>query len=1118
MLKELMIRMQYEPTVLLFGKNYNDVSRFVLDYTWNCVVTTNCEIELAKLLDNGRRTIRQVTKSEDIQSSIMDKRDLHIIRLFGETYPENIIDDLALEDISDGAVAMLSRISKAIKYNGIILIESFDEKYLSNKEFRKAFKELYTNQKQIYIFSCKNKDKYLEDLEANGIAVLVDCSINEFFLEYIVQNDEEYESEIDSDSVHIYVNAEKNSILSKVEKKYLLETESFATLLNLELINKLKVPNNMYKDYFYLFLKNSVREPQWFGFNYGFNIRRKYEEVLYSNVKIGLETTGKTSSKPILLVGQTGTGKSIALASIAHTIFNEKKYPVVYINNPDINFFSSIEYKNEKIEKSYSSAFNALDALLQKIEDLGAKAVFLVWDTSSYSSGRDKCFKLYRALLARGRKVCLLCTAYELGNQNRSTEIDESYIEISLLNKKFIECKATVEISDELKQLKTILSEKCKMDEKDIDQIVRYSRTTNNYLFMLYHMFEAIRHNLSQGVFREAFANLENLDNIIEEDLITNDTSNYPFKELFKNMGKDLANAGIINENINNDNLDRKKIEFAKEDFIRSIAICSQFKLKIPYDYALRILGTYNYKIIQEISKSTFFIISEDTYGDYEISIRTPLEARMYINAKGMSQEGEVECLIKMMEMMKANGDYGGYKEVHLCEKLIRIMGPNHNENRYRYKKYYDKIIDSLKNLRENRNIWEPMLISQELTYLRECYGNDNNLDKKIRIEALEKAVAIANAVLDSSEVANRRVSVGVRNAISVELANSKILLYQLKESKDSILYKEIRRDLRNVIRLDKSNYHAYVTLLKGFVIEYKNESDEIKKLELLELMCAAIDELIVENPDVEDSEYFQRKVTEIYSYLPEKERVNEYMDELVNNGSSAGLYIISRKILLENEVDFRKTIHNKEQLQACEKVYHLLNNEQYRIVSEGSQSCQYMLLNIVWLMNNKEPIYKEGECWITRMSEEVWKELFGICNNFILRFATENAELQPLLRNVKYIKALCLGELKRYPESISLLKGIEEDDTLGLGRVNTKHMLCEENGKIRVFIGKLSKYNEIQRSGEIYIEEFGKTPIYFYGPHMKTSNLHEGRIFTDIQIGYSIIAPKAFRQIEEKE
>ncbi|MFR8312606.1 MAG: hypothetical protein ACLVBP_09810 [Ruminococcus sp.] len=118
----------------------------------------------------------------------MDRKRLHIIRLFGETYPAEPIDELDKEDITDRATAILSRMAEIIQRNGIILIEDFEESCFSHKELRKSFRSLYHNQKQIYIFNCKEKDQYLSALEAQGIAVIFEQSINDYFEDFLEKN------------------------------------------------------------------------------------------------------------------------------------------------------------------------------------------------------------------------------------------------------------------------------------------------------------------------------------------------------------------------------------------------------------------------------------------------------------------------------------------------------------------------------------------------------------------------------------------------------------------------------------------------------------------------------------------------------------------------------------------------------------------------------------------------------------------------------------------------------------------------------------------------------------------------------------------------------------------
>lgn len=181
LLNELFTRMQYEQTVLMFGNKYRKINTSVLDYAWNLVVTTNCELTLSAALNNNKRTVRDITAEKDMQANLMDRKNLHVIRLLGESYPEDTLDELDAEDISDQAVAMLMRVTEIIKRNGIILIEDFEESFFSHKDFRKAFRGLFNNQKQIYIFNYKQMDRYLSALEKQGIVVLIEKSINDFF-------------------------------------------------------------------------------------------------------------------------------------------------------------------------------------------------------------------------------------------------------------------------------------------------------------------------------------------------------------------------------------------------------------------------------------------------------------------------------------------------------------------------------------------------------------------------------------------------------------------------------------------------------------------------------------------------------------------------------------------------------------------------------------------------------------------------------------------------------------------------------------------------------------------------------------------------------------------------
>ena len=86
MFNELFTRMQYEPCILMLGNKYKKINTKVLDYAWNAVVTTNCELSFSAKLKNDNRLIIDIINKDDMQANLMDRKKLHVIRMFGEMY------------------------------------------------------------------------------------------------------------------------------------------------------------------------------------------------------------------------------------------------------------------------------------------------------------------------------------------------------------------------------------------------------------------------------------------------------------------------------------------------------------------------------------------------------------------------------------------------------------------------------------------------------------------------------------------------------------------------------------------------------------------------------------------------------------------------------------------------------------------------------------------------------------------------------------------------------------------------------------------------------------------------------------------------------------------------
>lgn len=55
----------------------------------------------------------------------------------------------------------------------------------------------------------------------------------------------------------------------------------------------------------------------------------------------------------------------------------------------------------------------------------------------------------------------------------------------------------------------------------------------------------------------------------------------------------------------------------------------------------------------------------------------------MYLRAKDVSAIEQIDSIKVMLKNMKTGGGYGQQEEVRLCEKLIRIIGPNNPNSEY---------------------------------------------------------------------------------------------------------------------------------------------------------------------------------------------------------------------------------------------------------------------------------------------------------------------------------------------------------------------------------------------------------------------------------------------------
>lgn len=1098
------------PVILFIGKSCRNMEKYFVEKPWSCVVTTLHQEKLLHefTIENKRRVSAIDDKITMVENAKLNQRDLNIVYVFGQN-EETELSVVNKRRRDQDAASMLNMLPDMVKSNfGYLVIVGYGEADDGELDFSYIFDTIELMRKgSVYMFGVPDSlwhNELFIELQKDGKLEAVGEDLPELLRNLddseLLAEEYSYTTEQDDNNVFFYINGKRTSI----GLDDLFETRGFITLVSETEIGNTSCPAYLKKDYFYNFLRNSPQAPIWYGYENAFNLIRNFEDGLKTAAKAALQS-GKDAQaiKPILLSGQTSSGKSMALGNLAFTVYREQKYPVLYIKNPDIH-----------LDKDGAN-FSALDMLIQKLENMGARKILLIWDNSSAFNQRREAGKLYTNLQNRGRKVALVCSGYDYGSADD--------------NKKFTVINALIALTlDERRTLRELV-----LANSDIsnDEFERWASgvADNNLLTLLYNLLhEHIGEEITQGVGREAnfgldmfFSHLNNMSNVGEE------------RTAITAIGTALQNAGF---NLSDFSKATDKAQQASElvDKIRNlfivVAVSSQHKIALPFYMALRTLKLDMDNRFASIQRAiedvpclrVVPIEQDDSSSEYLISFRTPLEAHLYLRSAGVTPEQEINHIARLIIDTASSAIYSRFSEIATVDKLIRAIGPNSDrtEQRRNYSQYYDKIVDALSELRTKYQVYDPRLVCQEVTWLREIYGVPNQeyaeldyAEKKSKLEnAIQLAKKTVEQMMSSRTIRNNRAL----GSLVVEQVLCELRLYELssKYSQEIIPitfdYRTLFTQLSVRIGVDPTNIYQRNALMKLFFTFYDNVTvTEEGKLEYLSKMLSIVDSLDSQVSDLFDDDEYKRHTLKLKE-LESKSSYDDYFEELLKKGNAVGVHLKARRMLEEAGINLKENIRH-EQRKALLQVREFIKLHEQ--VTKSHSGCQYMLLVLTWLLYNGSPPFSGDEMQRTAMNSSQWREILTICEGYEQQFmrGTEQAVNTP---TIYYLLALAHAQLEDFSKSLDAFKQIERIDGFYIPvRNKVWHLLCDEQGTTKKFRGNLEEkyYDRMKQKGRIRVENIGG--IYFYGPSLKLAR-YSGA-FQDIEIGTSYIGFEAFRKLE---
>ena len=1009
----------------------------VADFSWSGVYTSAIDTVWPRGFDTEWRELEPLFDEKYNPIDPRNQSRLHCTFLFGrvdqaeETTrpPLTIFESLKRKQV---AVSLARRFPELITPLGVLIIEGYagDTDWFNLEQLLPIIQDL--NPGQVHIFSVTPqllKNEYIFHLVNNGQLVPHDESLAEYllkgenagFIKLGRRVEEEHGQRIQLGDEILTV---PTQIWRQVSRSAMILDET--VLIAPPSLSE----ENRYQE-FRNFLAQSGGRPRWFGYKRGFAFSRGFEEELRREVSIRLKSK-RQPRDVIILYGQTGTGKTVALGALAYQIRKERKYPVLFIER-----------------KSQRPVNSDIDAFCQWAEDQGAPSTLVIWDGMVEI---EQYHDLLRSLAGRGRKVVLVGSCYR-----------ENVSRIKQPGKNFIEASARLS-ENEIEKLKEFING---FGSSLTDWLGRRvgQQYDDTFLAALYRLLPPTRGQIQEGVVQEMdAAELEMLRKAQKGEL------NPSFATV---LGQALLVAGLPHETLFST---EKEIGGEKVDILQNLSalvmVPGRFGLKVPIELLLRALNQEDYlNFVEVLNKIDIIQWDDDELGNIEIGARTSLEARLIVESRLGSAKTEVDFVNQLLVEVKDSGGFIQNPEVEFAVNLVRSMGPNGPDANY-FLPYYLDLSRALQELREKRGVQHPRLMLQEANLLREFVAKQNQFGTSSdeTQELLNKAEEVLANALEKAE--SQAGSNELQSFIRVELAATlgakvKYLLDKAFLQEAIRLFKDAHNHLFKARALNPESYHS-IDVLAWTTQDILN-SDNVDsstraevKANILEIFATS--EFEDFSPDQQER-FNQRRMT-IGQLLGKEDLSEAAFQSLLKQGSKAGYCLKALQIVKEIDKLRTEDMLSKIERQRCHDAANYLEENRGEIESDGR--CLNLLLHLWWRAKTGRRIF-HGERQTVPFTQKDWQ----YCREIILKLMAAS-ELYTTPR-IKYLHGLAAFHLDDFPNAFQIFREIEQDSghVRGRRRILRSYLISTSEGRPKVFTGSVVWTNG--KRGEVYVSEFGR-------------------------------------------
>ncbi|QAT84799.1 hypothetical protein EJ065_3235 [Corallococcus coralloides] len=813
------------------------------------------------------------------------------------------------------------------------------------------------------------------------------------------------------------------------------------------------------------------------GIASGFAIRRDFEQALKARIESALKKPSERN-RVIILHGQSGTGKSIAIARAAYELRKFAKIPVLYASG--------------RVPQATD-----LDDFCSEIERAKASATIILCDSNQPPR---RYYDLASALRSRGRRIVLIGTSYRLERGRDKDAPDPDLVE------------ALPEVSErELTDLTALVE---KYEGTEISMPNRNAANSKHILPLLYRILSVGRSRIITGITGEARST--------EEELRVRAKST-PLTKTRTALAEQLIAAGLHDGSFSlfeNDEIGAQFGSDAPGRLIDYVMAAGRLNCSIPISLAIRVLSSHSAPLDWEQIRFIFWDLDlfrwEDSPAEKTelcISPRLQLEAELICRRRLADPSRELDRLIDLIEGVRPKG-VDKSAELRFLLDLLQSLdrtGPRGEA----YAAGYLRIARSLTKIRTENQVYDASIMLQESSFRRASLRTQSSTSKlrldhddTTRDSILNEAREVVELAI--REIGTQKLWAGRKTKENLYVERASIYGFlavarvKANGSSNEVWsdYLAARTAVQRAMAIDDSYFPFDVGLWTPFDIF--NEAGLIlsteQRAELLADIYSVLDQVDINSLPQSQQEKFNSRKWKLGSILGDEELSQDAYQQLERSNPPLAYFLQARSMSPAIFGDAAKPPFPNDVRHAAQAAAAFLRERSH--LFKNDTRCLQLMLQLEWaaatgdrlLHGERRPIpYDPG----TRM-----RILDGARE--LNRAAGEDARF--VLRYLEATLTWVTGDPSR---AVELWRALErETEFEDASRITRRLFLADATGKPILFRGRIDKQKG--RSHWLLHADGWASPIRLPEREFQNEDIQPGREIRDFAIAFNYLGPIA--------